>query len=155
MPGRTRRAFALSATTFLGGFAGCSALSPDSDRPTRTAYLAALTLRNHDPEARTLHVLVEQDGEPVYWRSHRLGPRGGEGAIVEVDPSWDVDASGEYVVRGRVDDSADWRTFDLTELPPVEGEEPPHCEGIELEVREGGVDMLYNLGGPEECPVEE
>lgn len=155
MPRRTRRAFALSATTFLSGFAGCNAFSPDSGRPTRTAYLAALTLRNADPEARTLHVLVERDGQLVYWRSHRLGSRDSEDAVVEIDPSWDVDASGEYVVRARVDDSADWRTFDLTELPPVEGEDPPHCEGIELEVREGGVDVLYNLGGPEECPVGE
>lgn len=155
MPGRTRRAFALSATAFLSGFAGCNAFSSDADRPTRTAYLAALTLRNADPEARTLHVLVEHDGDPVYWRSHRLGPRDSGDASVEVDPTWNVESSGEYVVHGRVDDSSDWRTFDLTELPPVKGEDPPHCEGIELEIREGAVEILYNLDGPEECPVDE
>ena len=152
--GPTRRAFALLAAGALSVAAGCGVLSFGDDAPVRTSYLASLELQNSDAVERRLHVLIERDGDPVYWRTHRLGPHdvGSEDDRLDVDPTWGVAASGEYVVHARVDDSHDWRTFDLTELPPVEGEDPPHCEGIELEVREGGVGMWYQLDEPEGCP---
>ena len=152
----TRREFGLVAAVALSGAAGCSALSDDGP-PLRTTYLASLELQNADAAERRLHVLVERNGEPVYWQTHRLGPhaREGEDDRVDVDPTWDVAESGEYVVRARVDDSPDWRTFDLAVLPPVEGEDPPHCEAIELRVSDGGVEVWYDLDGPETCPDEE
>jgi hypothetical protein len=149
----SRREFALLAAGALSGAAGCSALSSE-DEPLRTSYLASLELQNTDAVERRLHVLIERDGEPVYWRTHRLGPSDGDGSHVDVDPTWDVAEGGAFLIRARVDDSPDWRTFDLTELPPVKGEEPPPCEAIVLEVREGGVGTWYNADGAETCPAD-
>jgi len=114
MPPLTRcRALQLAGMASVGGLAGCVTSDEESSEPSR---LAELTVSNHDPRQYTVHVVVLEDGEPVYWDSKQASPaEDGQlgGATFEGYPT----EPGHYVLHARLDDQpeSEWKRFDFAE----------------------------------------
>jgi hypothetical protein len=109
--------------------------------------LAYVRVANWDALSHTFHVLVERDGDIVHWSSHELDGKGSDIPTETVDTSW-ADGPGSFVISVRVDDSEEWKTFD------VSGRDGD-CYGIEARVTDGGEQGLWYEEDPDSCTAEE
>jgi hypothetical protein len=109
--------------------------------------LAYVRVANWDAVSHTFHVLVERDGDIVQWSSHELDGKGSDISTETIDSSW-ADETGSFVISVRVDDSDEWKTFD------VRGREGD-CYGIEARVNDDGGQGLWYERNPDSCAVEE
>lgn len=67
-PRSRRRLLQIGGTALTSGLAGCLGALQDSSG-SQTTELAELSIQNEDTRSHTVHVLVLQDREPVYWDS--------------------------------------------------------------------------------------
>jgi hypothetical protein len=109
--------------------------------------LAYVRVANWDGLSHTFHVLVERDGDIVHWSSHELDGKGSEIPTETVDTSW-ADDPGSFVISVRVDDSDEWKTFDVTGR---DGD----CYGIEARVTDDGGQGLWYEEDPDSCTAGE
>ncbi|MFC5367992.1 hypothetical protein [Salinirubrum litoreum] len=109
--------------------------------------LAYVRVANWDAVSHTFHVLVERDGDIVHWSSHELDGKGSEIPTETVDTSW-ADQAGSFVISVRVDDSEEWKTFD------VAGRDGD-CYGVEARVTDDGGQGLWYEENPDSCTAEE
>lgn len=107
-----RRTF-LSASGIVAaaGLAGCTSLSDDTPDGV---VLSMIELGNATDEAQTFDVLVEHDGDIVYWEAHEIEPSGagqqmGSDRFTPTVP----EEPGSVVVHARVGDR--WTTTDFVE----------------------------------------
>jgi hypothetical protein len=100
----TRRGVISGFATSAVFLSGCSALTTDSTDDT--FQFSKLELWNDDDEPHRLHLVVEADGEPIYWGSYEIPSNPGD--VVgekEFDPGTRLDGKiQQLTVRGRVDD---------------------------------------------------
>jgi hypothetical protein len=133
-----RRLLAGLGTLGVGALAGCSTAAGSS-----TSRLAYVRVANWHPDAHTVHVLVERDGELVHWSSHDLPGRENEIPTRPITRTW-ADEQSEFVVRVRVDDQRTWKVFDLAGR---EGD----CYGVEARVNEQGSVGVWYEQSPQQC----
>ena len=109
-----RTVLTLGGTALCTGLAGCATLGEASPADTR---LHELTVANHESEPHTVHVLLLEDGEPVYMASRevegRTDPDRVPGGEFEGYPT----EAGSYVLYAWRDDQPrpEWRRFDFSE----------------------------------------
>ncbi|WP_458210081.1 hypothetical protein [Haladaptatus sp. NG-SE-30] len=90
---------------------GCLSLGESSAPPV----LGKIGITNHAYEPYTVHVLIERDGQPIYWADHEatagdsVGPGG-----AELPCAW-VNEPGRYVVRARLDGRTTWRSMNVAD----------------------------------------
>ncbi|KAB1197777.1 MULTISPECIES: hypothetical protein [Haloferax] len=125
-----REALRLGGVALTGGLAGCTADSKESSQVPR---LGELDVLNYDPTPHTVHVVLLDDSEPVYWASEDVPPaKNGElGGAEFVDFPTEP---GAYVLHVRADDqpTSEWEQFDF-------GEYGVDCLGIQIKI--GHVDQ--------------
>ncbi|WP_416838086.1 hypothetical protein [Haloferax sp. DFSO52] len=126
MPALTRRdALRRGGVALTVGLAGCTTASQQS---SQTPQLGELDVLNYDPVPHTIHVVLLDAGEPVYWASADVSPaKNGElGGVEFVDLPTEP---GEYVLHVRADDQpkSEWETFDF-------GEYEVECLGIQIKI---------------------
>lgn len=103
-----RRVLNTAAVVGLGALVGCSQVSAMLDSPPK---LGRIRIENRDDAPHTVHLLVERDGEVVYWQSFDLeatyeNDQGQTVRDIEIVPQseWG-DVRGDYHVRARLDDA--------------------------------------------------
>ncbi|MGB9956177.1 hypothetical protein ACOZ4B_07290 [Haloferax prahovense] len=103
---RRRHFVSLLGTALVGG-----CLSSDS--PDTAPTLGQISVVNHGYRPHTVHVLIERNGEPIYWADHSAtaGDDIGLGGAV-IPCAWGTEAGG-YVVRARLDERTEWRAIDI------------------------------------------
>jgi hypothetical protein len=78
---------------------GCFSLGRSSAPPV----LGKISIHNHAYEPYTVHVLVEYNGQPIYWADHEATASNDSGPERAVLPcAWDGKA-GNYILRARLD----------------------------------------------------
>lgn len=99
----TRRAVMGAFTTSALLFSGCNALTIN---PNDGFVFAKLELWNDDDAKHRLHLLIEADGEPIYWGSYEIPSNPGDTVgEKEFDPRNRLDGKVQQLtLRGRVDD---------------------------------------------------
>lgn len=147
-----RRVVAGGAAVGLGLLAGCLGGDGEGGNQlegggTGESRLAYVRVANWDAVSHTFHVLVERDGDIVHWSSHELSGRDTEIPTEAVDTSW-ADEAGDFVISVRVDDSEEWKTFD------VAGREGD-CYGVEARVTDDGGQGLWYEEDPDSCTAAE
>lgn len=100
MPSLTRRrALQIVGAASVSGLAGCTALTQESSEKAR---FGELTVTNYDSRQYTVHVVVLEGNELVYWDSKQTTPaEDGQlgGAEFEGHPT----DPGDYVLHARLD----------------------------------------------------
>ena len=119
----TRRVFVtVGALVGLNSLSGCSQLSL-GESPSK---LGRIQVENRDDSPHTVHLLVERDGDIVYWQSFALEAttENDRGQTVRdirtVSRSEWGDTRGDYTVRARLDDETDMTTDDVDHGSPCE-----------------------------------
>lgn len=151
MPSLTRRALLrLGGVTLAGGLAGCNALDQQS---SKTPQLGDLTVTNHDPQPHTVHVLLLDNGEPVYWASKEATPATDGalgGARFEEFPT----KPGNYVLHVRINSQREskWERLDFSKYDVS-------CIGIMIAIGDinqtnPGDVSIWKTTNPHECEDE-
>ncbi len=97
----------------------------ETDNPVgSTPTLYYVDVENGLDEARTAHVIVEDDTELIHWSDLTLEA----GETRRVERSWDLDP-GSYVVSIRLDGQDEWQQVDLTR-------ENSTCYGLFTRIRD-------------------
>lgn len=106
----TRREFlGGGAVVGLGSLAGCSRMSSLTSSPPK---LGRIQVENRDDAPHTVHLLVERDGDIVYWQSFDLEAteENDQGQTVRdirtIPRSKWGDTRGDYHVRARLNDAS-------------------------------------------------
>lgn len=140
----------LGGVTFAGGLAGCNAFGQQS---SKTPRLGELAVTNYDPRPHTVHVLLLDDGEPVYWASTQVSPAEDGalgGARFEEFPT----EPRNYVLHVRADSQpqAKWESFDFSEYEVS-------CLGIKIAIGDDnqtdtGDVSIWKTTNPNVCEEE-
>lgn len=123
-----RRALLAGGTSLVTSLAGCSSLADsftgsEVDGPPPLYEIVA---ENRREEQCLVDLLVERDGEIVYWEmndvpvAHPDGDEDHSRAFQLDSPEWP--ACGTHVVRARLDGQSTWAKFDFADLPPETGD---------------------------------
>jgi hypothetical protein len=105
MTGMTRRTFGLLS---LVGLAGCQ-----RSRGNTTTSIGTIELLNERPADATFHVLVERDGEVVFWDTvHVTGSDDQSINVVEMGTDLPQGLSGPLRIHARVGEQWDTTTID-------------------------------------------
>jgi len=99
--GMYRRQALLGATAVLAGIGGCSS-RPSSNR--QEVSLAGVELGNASKESQIFHLLVEYEGDIVYWDAHELEPSGDDQLESEVVDPGITTGRGDVEIKCRVGD---------------------------------------------------
>lgn len=100
--------------TASGMLAGCSSIVSGSSSEIR---IGGISVINYHSKPHWAHVLVVEDGEPVFWRSKRLASEySGKdtGGLLDGVP----EEPGEYVFYIRLDEREQRKRWDLREEEP-------------------------------------
>ncbi|MGZ0745579.1 hypothetical protein [Haloparvum sp. AD34] len=100
--------------TFLGlvttsAVAGCLGNNSEAELPE-------ILVENLSSEERTVHLLVTDGGEPIFWRTVIADPFDEEANQVGGEVlDWSPDGAGEYVVHARFEHDEEPERFDVRE----------------------------------------
>lgn len=139
-----RRAVRVLGACLVGGSAGCTAFGRDA---REFPELYRLRASNSDTRPHTVHVVLLEDGEPVYWDSGDLQPRE-DGVVDSVTfEGYPTDAA-PYVLHARIDEQprSEWRTVEFATF-----DQP--CLSLDLEIGDeepgaaGELSVLYGIEG--------
>lgn len=140
----------LGGVALAGVLAGCNTLEQQFSTPPQ---LGKLSVINYDPRPHTVHVLLLDDGEPVYWDSKEVNPaEDGEhgGTHFTKLPT----APSNYVLQVRADSHPDskWEHFDFSEYDAS-------CISIKISVgdaeqTDAGDVSIWKSTNPYECEEE-
>lgn len=115
----------------LAGLAGCTVLSDESSKTPRFGYLS---VGNYDLRSYTVHVVVLESSEPVYWRTREAtagseAPTSGEVSPGGVELEGYPTDPGNYELHVRLDGDprSAWRTLDF-------GEYDVSCIGVSIRI---------------------
>ena len=107
----------------VGSLAGCSGALSLSDSPPK---LGRVRVENRDDAPHTVHLLVERDGELVYWQSFDLeatseNEQGQKVRDIRTVPrsEWG-DTPGDYYVQARLDHETEVTTDPVNHGAPCE-----------------------------------
>ena len=107
----------------VGSLAGCSEALSLSDSPPK---LGRVSVENRDDTPHTVHLLVERDGDLVYWQSFDLeatseNEQGQKVRDIRTVPrsEWG-DTRGDYRVRARLDHETEATTDPVNHGAPCE-----------------------------------
>jgi hypothetical protein len=103
---RRRHFVSLLGTTIVGG---CLSSGSSSTSPA----LGKVSIVNHGYESHTVHVLIERNGEPIYWADHSATAGDDTGPGGAVIPCVWGNKTGKYVVRARLDERTNWRSINI------------------------------------------
>ena len=147
-PCTRRRILQLNSVVLGGSLAGCTRSRDEPSSSTTEIRLNVLQAVNRDQQPYTIHVLLVENGEPVYWKSAEVSPYnpaenrlgGGQFEAYPTDP-------GEYVLYAWRDDQPrdEWRQSDLRD------HDAP-CANIVIMIGDadtGTVKILRSFGCPE------
>jgi hypothetical protein len=141
-----RRLLSLSAAG-VAALAGCGGTNArnasNAGGSDGAATLGYVRVTNRHDEAHTMHVLVERDGEVVFWSSYVLDAGSDSATSTYVEGPW-TDEQANYTVHFRIDERSEWRTFSTarTDLP---------CYGLEGRVSADGELGVWVEHTPDEC----
>lgn len=107
-----------------------------------TASLGYVRVSNRHDATHTMHVLVERDGEVVFWSSYELGTESNR-ATKSVDGPWTTDQA-NYTVHFRTDEREEWRTFSTAKTDLS-------CYGLEGKVDADGKLGIWVEYTPDSC----
>lgn len=105
----------IGGTALVTGLAGCGSVGGRSG-----ATLDVVNVVNEREDPHIVHLLVEHDGEIVYWSSLDLpAATTREGGVIEaegtvIEDEW-PDRPGRIVVHARLDDHSSWNSLALHE----------------------------------------
>lgn len=151
---RTRRSLLVAGgATAIASLAGCTGDDDDEGEgseqarvtthdPADGVLLNDVSLVNFDDEERTLHLLLEHDGETIHWDGHDLGATGSgdpRHGVTYDDPG----TPGEITVQARVGD----QSIDTT-LDDLEGV----CVGLQIVFDPGAETELDIYRSIRDCP---
>ena len=149
MAERTRRdMLRLAGGASLFGLAGCGAIGNES---STTPQFGSLWVQNFDHRPHTVHVMIREGGDVVYWRTKEATAASESqesgGVVFEEYPT----EPGEYELFVRLDDGrrSEWRTFDF-------GEFDASCIGLTIQIGSYGGDnpgelSIWYTTNPWEC----
>ncbi|PSQ48372.1 hypothetical protein BRD15_05485 [Halobacteriales archaeon SW_6_65_15] len=130
---------ALGATTATLGTGCLSSVEERLDPSVRLGWFGA---HNFDTEPHQFDLQLTRDGTRVHHSSHEIRPRDGNYVHSGVaDCDWGS-ASGDYVVRARVD-SNEWKEASITEFLTSR---EPDCAVANAEYRDDGLQFFLRDG---------
>ena len=105
-----RKTLQLGGAVLATGLAGCSAFEEES----QTAVLGKLEAVNNDGRSHTLHVLLLDDGNPVYWDSKEVLPADESGLGFARFEGYPTEPDG-YALHVRIETQpkSGWEQFDF------------------------------------------
>lgn len=151
-----RRTFLATAGPALGGvLSGCQSDS-EFGPPPEDVRLSNLRYRNTDRRSDRLHVILLEDGEPVYWTAKEVAP-----AVVQDDGSLLVQARtfegyptepAPYVLYARLEDAprSEWRTTRFDGSGSVSGDPDYLCSDVTIVIRDARLDLRVDLELPDD-----
>lgn len=113
MPSPTRRDIVNCSVILTSGFAGCTESYVTSPQETT---LLSLSAANFDPEAHTIHVLLEHNGQQLYRKSAELPPFDPDTNRVEGNEFEDIptDPNPHMLYAWRDEQpQSEWKEFDI------------------------------------------
>ncbi|UPW01668.1 hypothetical protein M0R88_06090 [Halorussus gelatinilyticus] len=108
---KTSRRRVLASVVGLTAGAGCSAFSRQSS--VSRVHLGLIKLANWSPQQRSVEILVEEDGNVVYWSEFALKSETQRTILSECSNDglpWE--GKGRYIVRAREETSSRYLTVD-------------------------------------------
>lgn len=123
-----RRALLIGGTSLVTSLAGCSALADSftNSEVDGPPPLYEIVAENRREEQCSVDLLVERDGEIVYWEINDVPVAdpdndGKHYRQFQLDsPEWP--ACGTHVVMARIEGQSTWTKFDFADLPPETGD---------------------------------
>lgn len=116
----TRRMFLSGLSTVLVGLSGCSASIRGENSVENPSFsIGNIEIQNKHNASHSFHVLIQEDGEPVFWKSYRAdGAKYKDGRLEKPTGTiWEAPSgTAKYTIYARVDNRESWEKADYTEI---------------------------------------
>ncbi|MDS0293955.1 hypothetical protein [Halogeometricum luteum] len=122
----SRRRLLAASAAGAAAIAGCGGTNARNERAAARRSLGYVRVVNEDEADHTVHIMAEREDEMAFWSSYDLGGANSISSPLPVKGPW-VDDGGAYTLYFRLDDDAEWTTFD-TESTDAD------CYGLEVRV---------------------
>ncbi|MDZ5812229.1 hypothetical protein U4E84_12840 [Halorubrum sp. AD140] len=152
---RRRTVLATTGLALVGTTSGCQS-GAETSPPPEDVRVTDMRYRNADRRPYRLHVLLLEDGEPVYWTAEDVPPAEtqGDGELLVRERAFEEYPTdpARYELHARLsgDPRSEWVSTDFREVDSVAGDPEYRCFDVVLGIRDGELHLLRSGEWPDD-----